>query len=783
MNPILYDSTETEFKSNGLGRLSECTYCTVTEERNGIYECEFQYPIAGKLYANIQEGMIICVTHDDKKDRQPFVIYRRSAPMNGIVTFNAHHVSYALANIVAEPFGNATSAASALANLKSQSFNENPFGVWTDNTAAGTFNLKVPRSVMNALRGSEGSVLDVFGGEFEFDKWLIKLYAQRGNDNGVTIRYGKNLTDIVYEADIMGLYDAIVPYWTNGTDVVWGTVNIGNSGWSIHKVVAMDFSTDFEELPTAAQLNTRATTYLSDNRPWIPKANIKVNFVALWQTEEYKNIAPLERVRLCDTVKVIYAELGVEATAKVIKTVWNPLLDRYDSIELGEAKTSFAETITENVSAQVDTKLSGIPTTSMMQEAIDHATELITGGLGGHIVFLYDANGKPTDMLVMDTKDVSTAVHILRINVNGIGFSSDGGQNYSSAWTLDGEFVADWITAGHLSANRIQGGVLTLGGANNGNGQIVMLNASDQQVGVWDKDGFSATGKLRSVNGNEWMEIDESIIKGGYGNAEHGLLDLSAQYQAPDGAGTAYCVSLTSLQDSIYINSSGYVFVYADDDVRIMPTGDMLVAADKAVHILAAEDVYIAAEDGARFVADGNASIESTSGDVVLRVANNSKDAYISRNGMMYEIVDSSGPDSTGVIRHLYRVTSSGNTYLGITNAAGNTLFAELTASDEKLKTNIADAENVGLEAINKIQHKSFDFIDGGYHRNCGYIAQQLQDAIPYSTIAAPECDEDGNQTGELLQIVDHEVLVYATKAIQELSAKVGKLERRLQEV
>lgn len=148
-----------------------------------------------------------------------------------------------------------------------------------------------------------------------------------------------------------------------------------------------------------------------------------------------------------------------------------------------------------------------------------------------------------------------------------------------------------------------------------------------------------------------------------------------------------------------------------------------------------------------------------------------------------YPIIDTSGTDNTGKIRHLYRVTTSGTTYLGITNFSGNTLFATLTASDEKLKTNIEDAGDVGLEAINKIEHKSFDFIDGGYHRKCGYIAQQLQEAIPYSTIAAPECDENGNQTGELLQIVDHEVLVYATKAIQELSAKVEELERRLQEV
>ena len=493
MNPILYEATETEFKSNGIGRLSECTHCLVTEGRNGVYECEFQYPITGKRYADIQKGRIISVTHDDKKDRQPFIIYRQSAPINGIVTFNAHHISYGLSDIVTRPF-TASSASVALNGLKSYAMNTNPFTFWTDNTAAGAFKLNVPTSVRNALGGVRGSVLDVYGGEYEFDKWQVKLHSRRGRANGVTIRYGKNLTDITYESDILGLYDAIVPYWTNGTTLIYGIVNIGTSGWSNHKAVAMDFSADFDDVPTVAQLNTRAATYLSNNKPWIPKTNITVDFVALWQTEEYKNIAPLERVRLCDTVKVIYTELGVEATAKVIKTVWNPLLDRYDSLELGEAKTSFADIIAKEAT---DSATAEVPTTSMMQKAIDHATDLITGGLGGNIVIQYDGNGKPTEILAMDTDDVSTAVHVLRINVNGIGFSSSGIEGpYTSAWTLDGKFVADFITAGHMRFNILQGGELTLGGVDNGNGVLIVLDASGNEVGRFDNLGLSAIGDL-----------------------------------------------------------------------------------------------------------------------------------------------------------------------------------------------------------------------------------------------------------------------------------------------
>lgn len=773
MNPILYEATETEFKSNGLGRLSECTHCLVTEGRNGVYECEFQYPITGKRYADIQKGRIISVTHDDKKDRQPFIIYRHSAPINGIVTFNAHHISYGLSDIVTRPF-TASSASVALNGLKSYAMNTNPFTFWTDNTAAGAFKLNVPTSVRNALGGVRGSVLDVYGGEYEFDKWQVKLHSQRGRANGVTIRYGKNLTDITYESDILGLYDAIVPYWTNGTTLAYGIVNIGTSGWSNHKVVAMDFSADFDDVPTVAQLNTRAATYLSNNKPWIPKTNITVDFVALWQTEEYKNIAPLERVRLCDTVKVIYTELGVEATAKVIKTVWNPLLDRYDSLELGEAKTSFADIIAKEAT---DSATAEVPTTSMMQKAIDHATDLITGGLGGNIVIQYDENGKPTEILVMDTDDVSTAVHILRINVNGIGFSSSGIEGpYTSAWTLDGQFVADFITAGHMKFNILEGGTLTLGGTDNGNGTLVLKDANGNTIVTLDNNGitinhgsinigngaFEVTnagwltannatinGTFRSQNGQEWINIDESVLTAGYGNVTHGILDVSAQTD------NTYDVALEALVNNLRLNSK------------------------KHTHINATQNVYIWGVN-AYARCTGEISLQ-TDGNVYL----DGKENYVipGTGAQPYPIIDTSGTDNTGKIRHLYRVTSSGTTYLGITNFSGNTLFATLTASDEKLKTNIEDAGDVGLEAINKIEHKSFDFIDGGYHRECGYIAQQLQEAIPYSTIAAPECDENGNQTGELLQIVDHEVLVYATKAIQELSKKVEELERRLQEV
>lgn len=521
MIPILYDSSENEFLTNGIGRLSDCISCVVTEERNGIYECEFEYPITGVHYQDITEGRYISVSHDEQGDRQPFKIYHKSAPIDGVVTFNAHHISYALSNVILSPF-EATSVASAFAHFETDLITPNEFTFWTDKASSGHFAVEVPTSIRSVLGGSKGSILDAFGGgEYEFDGKTVKLYQNRGSYNGVEIRYSKNLTGIVHDVDTLGLYNAVVGYYADSNDnKVIGNVVYGSGGisvldyWTNHndieitnengvgieflypinQVVPLDLSSDFDEVPTQEQLDEAAQAYLNRNQPWIPKENIKVNFVALWQTEEYAEIAPLERVRLCDEVLISYPELGVyNVTMKVIKTEYNVLLDKYDSIELGVPKTSFAEVMNNETADQI------VKSESMMETAIANATKLITGGLGGNVVFSLNAEGKPEEILIMDTEDKATAVQVLRININGIGFSSNGVNGpFRTAWTLDGNFVADFITAGYLSCNRIQGGTLTLGGANNGNGVLNVIDADGVVRGIWDKSGIKITRNTAS---------------------------------------------------------------------------------------------------------------------------------------------------------------------------------------------------------------------------------------------------------------------------------------------
>lgn len=494
MTPILFGENETQFQTNGIGRLMDTINMSVSEVRDGEFEIEFTYPISGRYYSEIIEGRRILVSHDESGDLQPFIIYKRSAPMNGLVTFNAYHISYLLNGITVMPF-TATGIADAMAQIVPNSANTNPFTFWTDKVTDGQFALDVPKAIRPVLGGSENSLLDVYGsGEYEFDKWTVKLYQNRGTDSGVTIRYGKNLSDITQDIDASDYYNAVAPYWKKDDTVVTlpeGYVAHSDIGSAAVVCIPLDLSSEFEEEPTVADLRTKALNKLNNSTAMDITESIKVDFVQLWQTEEYKDYAPLQRVKLCDTVQVIYEALGINISKKVIKVVWDPLQERYTSMELGDASVTLADVMIQIANEQLE----DVPTTSMMDDAIRNATNLITGGTGGYIVLKYNADGKPEELLALDNEDINQALNVIRINKNGIGFSSTGYNGpYRTAWTIDGNFVADFITTGTMSANRIKGGVLSLGGLDNGSGVFELRDANNLLIARLDKDGFKSYG-------------------------------------------------------------------------------------------------------------------------------------------------------------------------------------------------------------------------------------------------------------------------------------------------
>jgi phage minor structural protein len=528
--PILYRNDELNFTSNGIGRLVDCISCVVTEERNGIYELEFTYPITGRFYQQMHDnGGVVGVIHDDRHDVQPFDIYKFSAPIDGVVTFNAHHISYRLSNVIVDPF-TAESCASALQGLKQNSISTNPFSFWTDKPTSGNFKNDHPSALRALLGGQEGSILDVYGaGDYQFDKYEVRLYASRGNNSGVTIRYGKNMTDITHERDESGAYSAVAPYWQGENELVtlpegyivsptlrtqlfpWtdenGNIITGTGGDEIEfnapiiTPAPLDMTSYFETAPTVEELRQAAENFMSRNRPWRPSENITVDFVQLWQTPEYENVAALQRVALCDTVSVYYPELGViQAEEKVIKTVYNVLLERYDSIELGELRTTFAETVAGDFEEELQ------QSTTALRRYIDYATDAITGGLGGYVVLTLNANKEPQEILIMDTPDINTAVNVWRWNQGGLGHSHSGyaGPFDDVAITQDGKINASMITTGFLLANYIRGGTLTLGGYDDINGVFQILDANGNVITTGDNEGITTT----ALNATDYLYVD-----------------------------------------------------------------------------------------------------------------------------------------------------------------------------------------------------------------------------------------------------------------------------------
>lgn len=456
MIPVLYSPTTTSFTTGGLGKLVDAGSCMVTEEKNGSYELELTYPITGHLYDQIQQRSIIFAKPSPAQSAQPFRVYRITKPLNKVVTVYAAHISYDLSGI---PIKNFTSESlqGALTALTTYSVVSNPFTFWSDKMDSGTMEIDVPMPCRTVL----SNILDAYGGEYEFDKYTVKLHSTRGFDNGVTIKYGKNLTDLEQDENCSNVYTGVLPYWTGDETTITGSVVNAPGTYNFTRILPVDFSSDFEEQPTTSQLSTAATNYISANNIGIPEVSLTVSFVHLDQTEEYKNLGVFERVELGDTIKVEFAAMGVSASARCVKTVYDTLLERYDNVELGETKKGLADTISSQSSSIIDiSKNTGI--SSAVKAAIIAATEAITGQQGGSVI-LHDTRGgnKPNELLFLDNDDISQAQQVWRFNLAGLGYSSNGYNGpFTTAITRDGSIVADFITTGSMNAARVTAGIL-----------------------------------------------------------------------------------------------------------------------------------------------------------------------------------------------------------------------------------------------------------------------------------------------------------------------------------
>ena len=543
MIPVLYDSiTEGTMPQNfGRGPLTDCLLCNVHEERNGQDELSFDYPANGIHAEDIQALKIIKAKPNYTDDPQLFEIYKVGKVLNGRFTVNARHISYRLSNKLITS-GTASSCVAACALLDAQAGN---FTINTDKTSAGAFAIAEPSSVRSWFGGKEGSLLDVYGGEWKYDNFTASLLQARGADRGVTIRYGKNLTQLSQEISVENLATAILPYYKD----MDGNVTTGakiNTGLSLDspREIAVDFSQEVDPesaTPIVTQLATLGAAYISKNNFTVAINSITLSF------EELEGLN--ERVDLCDTVHIYFEALGITATAKCVATTWDVLNERYTACTFGETRANIADTI-----ATTSKELSQTPSRSFMSEAIMRATELITGNLGGYVV-LHDSNGDgyPDELLIMNTPDIATATKVWRWNSGGLGYSSSGYSGpYGTAITQAGQIVANYVSTGTLNADLIKAGTIE---DVNHNSTINMTTGA----AVLNQLKAKQTLTLIDTNGTTKALLDHT---GGTGGTRFRLYDTNN----------------TALVDAWAYNGTGSLNLHTSSDKKLIDLGGSTTA-------------------------------------------------------------------------------------------------------------------------------------------------------------------------------------------------------------
>lgn len=457
MIPILFAPTDTTFETFGIGHLTDAISPHVVEERNGEFTFEMQYPIDGQHYDEIVMRSIILAKPNPQQQAQPFRVYRITKPINGVVTISANHLRYDLEGVPVAPF-TANSLYNALNAMVSNRLVQSPFVFETDKWSNNQMSSTTPCSTLSLMGGQQGSLLDIYGGEYEFDTYTIRLLSRRGTDSGITIRYGVDLIDLQQEENCANCYTGVLCFWKSmdGDQIVSGTIQ-STGTFDYVRIKIVDRSGNYEKAPTQEQLNADAVEYINANRVGVPRVSLNVSFATLEQTEEYQNIR--RTVSLCDYVTIEFEKLGVSATAKIIRTDYDVINERYISVEIGDSRTSLADTI-----IGISTLTENVPTTTEMAQAISATTAAITGAEGGAVRLLDTNNdGLPDTLYIADNPNPLMAEKVWRFNYEGWGASENG---YSGPFTMGATFaqgfIADFITAGTLSAERIAANSITV---------------------------------------------------------------------------------------------------------------------------------------------------------------------------------------------------------------------------------------------------------------------------------------------------------------------------------
>lgn len=516
MSMILFPSGATTFETQGLGSIIDAISCNVHEVLNGEYELEMQYPITGLQYNNLQNRRIIYSKHDPYSDPQPFRIYRITRPMNGIISIYARHVSYDLAGIPVGVF-DANNAQSAMQGLKNNSLVANPFLFETTMPTVANFSCQYPQPCRNLLGGQEGSILDVYGGEYEWDEWTVHLQSRRGLDNGVRITYGKNLIDIEQDENIANMKTGIVPYWINSEngEVIYSSPQIiqAPGEFNFSSVVPVDFGDKFESQPTPEQLADAGQQYVTNNKIGVPTVSIDLSFAQLEQYSLYESTEALERVRIGDTIHVFFAQLGINVSSRIVETNYDPILNRYNSVSVGSVRANIAGTIADQ-QQQIDDLTQNPTLSSAFKKAVASLTQTILGAKGGSVRFLdTDADGEPDTLYIADDPDPSKAQKVWRFNYEGWGASENGYNGpFEIGATLNDGIVANFITVGVLNGDLIQTGTIQ-----SPNGRMT-INLDQGKFSTWGISSLTGEEIIFNFNNGTITQMQGDLKSGEWYN-------------------------------------------------------------------------------------------------------------------------------------------------------------------------------------------------------------------------------------------------------------------------
>ena len=566
----LFPSDATEFESNGIGVLSDATSCTVHEVANGEFELEMTYPVDGLYYNDLKQRSLILCKPNPFNNPQAFRIYRISTPMNGLVTYYAQHISYDLSGYIVEPFVSDT-AIEAMQFIKSECIDDCPFTFSTNVQKTVVMNIQNPTSIRSVLGGDENTVIDTYGGEYEFDNFKVVLHSKRGLDRDFTIRYGKNLTDFTQEEEATNIYTEVYPYWRGQTEdgdamvVVLPERTVKVDGeFNFTNVLTLDTTSDFDEEPSIEDLREITEAYIKTNQIGKPVKEFEISFVQLSQTEEYKDYALLEQVNIFDTVKVDYSEIGVTATATVTETKYDAILGHYESIQLGEVHASIVDSVLNvtNIVQKTEEKV-----TSHMDKAVSNATKWITNG-HGYMVAVRDEAGNWIEICSLDTPDINTAVNVWRWNNGGFGFSHNGYNGpYTTAITQDGHIVADFIDVGNLIATIITTGILKDKSGNvfylDLDEGILRMNATELSI-----SGTSFQDSLDNVSSSANSYADGLVSSASTAASDYadriGETMLESANKYADGIGSKTLTDANNYTDTGLTNAQNTAQQYAD---------------------------------------------------------------------------------------------------------------------------------------------------------------------------------------------------------------------------